>query len=162
MMTVNRTHNPMNLSEENQTKLLALLNQHVVDLRDLEIQVKLAHWNIKGMHFIALHELFDKFSGNLLGFIDLAAERVTTLGGVVTASVQQIAKNTQVEPYPETAHDGRSMLEMLAKRYRAYALNVRLAIAQSAALDDPATSDLFTEIAREIEKDLWFIEAHLL
>lgn len=42
-----------------------LLNQHLADVLDLGLQAKQAHWNVKGPHFIALYELFDKVAEEL-------------------------------------------------------------------------------------------------
>ena len=59
-----------------------LLNQQLADTVDLYTQVKQAHWNVKGPHFIALHELFDKLAEELEDPVDDMAERITALGGV--------------------------------------------------------------------------------
>src|SRR5437667_2201508 len=40
--------------------LNSLMNQRLADAVDLQMQMKQAHWNVKGPHFIGLHELFDK------------------------------------------------------------------------------------------------------
>jgi len=39
---------------------------------------------------------------------------------------------------------------------------VRAAIDESTRLGDMSTADLFTEISRAADKDLWFLEAHLV
>ena len=62
---------------------IALLNQQLADTFDLYSQTKQGHWNVKGMQFFQLHELFDKLAGELDDFVDLLAERVTALGGTV-------------------------------------------------------------------------------
>jgi len=49
----------------------------------------------------------------------------------------------------------------LAARYGQYAAAVRRNIDRATELGDVDTADLFTEISRQIDKDLWFIEAHL-
>jgi len=41
-------------------KLNVLANQGLADAVDLQMQLKQAHWNVKGPHFIGLHELFDQ------------------------------------------------------------------------------------------------------
>ncbi|WP_232059591.1 hypothetical protein [Kyrpidia spormannii] len=52
------------------------------------------------------------------------------------------------------------MIRLLAERWAVVANSVREAIAASAETD-PDTSDLFTEVSRQLDKDLWFIESHL-
>ena len=48
------------LHEEQQAKLLDLLNRRLADAIDLQLQSRQAYWNVKGPHFMALRELFDK------------------------------------------------------------------------------------------------------
>ena len=49
-----------NLPEKTRRRVIYLLNQNLADVLDLSLQAKQAHWNVKGPHFIGLHELFDK------------------------------------------------------------------------------------------------------
>ena len=69
----------------------ALLNQQLADTLDLYTQVKQAHWNVKGPHFIMLHELFDKLAEDLEGPVDDIAERITALGGVARGTAQVLS-----------------------------------------------------------------------
>ena len=64
------------LSTRTRTKVVEVLNARLADAIDLQFQAKQAHWNVKGPHFIALHELFDKIAGDLGGHIDDMAERI--------------------------------------------------------------------------------------
>ena len=50
--------------------MIVLLNQELADVIDLGLQAKQAHWNVKGPHFIGLHELFDKVAVELEEFTD--------------------------------------------------------------------------------------------
>ena len=59
--------------------MVELLNQHLADGLDLGLQAKQAHWNVKGPHFIALHELFDKVAEALEEFADEIAARAVAL-----------------------------------------------------------------------------------
>lgn len=53
------------LAEPAKRTMVDLLNQQLADVLDLGLQAKQAHWNVKGPHFIGLHELFDKISEEL-------------------------------------------------------------------------------------------------
>ena len=70
------------LSETIRGKAVELLNARLADAIDLQTQTKQAHWNVKGPHFIALHELFDKINEDVEEYVDLLAERAVQLGGV--------------------------------------------------------------------------------
>ena len=50
------------LDLETRMEMVALCNQQLANISDLYSQTKQAHWNVKGMHFEALHVLFDKMA----------------------------------------------------------------------------------------------------
>ncbi len=142
-------------------KVIALLNQHLAACFDLYSQTKQAHWNVKGMDFIQLHELFDDLASNVLPFVDLIAERATTLGGYATGTARMAAADSKLPEYPTSATLGKDHLEALVARYAAFGASTRAAIDTCGDMDDMDTADLFTEVSREIDKSLWFLEAHL-
>jgi starvation-inducible DNA-binding protein len=142
-------------------KSVALLNQHLAACFDLYSQTKQAHWNVKGMDFIQLHELFDELAETVLPFVDLIAERVTTLGGYATGTTRMAAADSKLPEYPTNATQGKDHLEALVERYAAFGASTRAAIDTCGDWDDMDTADLFTEVSREIDKSLWFLEAHL-
>src|SRR5215470_2789034 len=80
--------------------MIDLLNQQLADVLDLGLQAKQAHWNVKGPHFIGLHELFDKAYEQVGDFTDDLAERAVELGGVALGTVQVVSRATRVAAYP--------------------------------------------------------------
>ncbi|MCU0476119.1 MAG: DNA starvation/stationary phase protection protein Dps [Anaerolineae bacterium] len=148
------------LPEEIRLVSIGLLNQALADLTDLHSQTKQAHWNVKGMQFIALHELFDDFAETLEEHIDTVAERVTALGGVANGTVRMAAAHTALPELP-AVYEGRAVVEALAERYALAGTSVRSAIDAAGKAGDADTSDLFTGVSRDLDKQLWFLEAHL-
>ena len=142
-------------------QLVDLLNQTLADTLDLKTQVEQAHWNVKGMQFIALHEMFDGFSTTLEGYVDMVAERVTALGGTALGTARIAASASSLPEYDLEAVSGEAHVRALADRYGRYAALVRSGSTRAAELGDDDTADLYTEISRQIDKDLWFLEAHL-
>ncbi len=142
-------------------KAIALLNQHLADTSDLYSQTKQAHWNVKGMQFFQLHELFDKLAEEVEEYIDLIAERATALGGTALGTVRMAAESSRLPEYPGDAVDDRQHVEALVARFASLAKTTRAAIDAAAAFGDVDTSDLFTEVSRGLDKHLWFLEAHL-
>ena len=138
-----------------------LLNARLADALDLEAATKQAHWNVKGPNFIALHELFDTVHTNIEGHVDTIAERVTALGGAALGTVQAAARASSLQPYPEDLSDGTAHLQALSERLADFGKKVRAAIAESDDLGDADTADLFTGVSRDVDKYLWFLEAHL-
>src|SRR6185436_12790953 len=69
---------PSALSEEARQQIADTLNARLADGLDLHSQIKVAHWNVKGPQFPALHPLFETFATDLAGFNDALAERAVT------------------------------------------------------------------------------------
>ena len=151
----------IDISTTAREKLIAVLNQQLADVFDLYSQTKQAHWNVRGLHFYALHELFDRLAGELLTFVDDIAERVTALGGLALGTVGLAAKATRLPEGALDVTDEMQVLNDLADRFGAVANATREAIGLAEAEGDAATADLLTEVARGLDKSLWFLEAHL-
>ncbi|MCE2664803.1 MAG: DNA starvation/stationary phase protection protein Dps, partial [Microcystis sp. 53602_E8] len=64
--------------------------------------------------------------------------------------------------YPADIVDGSEHIVALAERYALYAAHLRSAIDTTGNQGDADTADLYTEISRDIDKRLWFLEAHLI
>ena len=141
--------------------LTQLLNERLADTIDLFNQTKHAHWNVKGPEFMQLHELFDGIAERVEEDCDLLAERVVTLGGTAQGTTRQSAASSTIGEYDLNAADGPEHVRALATQVAKLAASIRSAIQQSNELGDPTTADLFTEISRSLDKDLWFLEAHL-
>jgi starvation-inducible DNA-binding protein len=158
-MPMYKTRN--DLSQNLRKSVCELLNGRLADAIDLKYAVKQAHWTVKGPNFIALHELFDQIQARLDAPIDDMAERIATLGGTPEGTAQVAAKRSSLKPYPLDLEDGKDHLEALAARLAGFGKAVRAAIDESDKMGDADTADLFTGISRAIDKDLWFLEAHL-
>ena len=64
------------ISLDHRTNMIRLMNQRLASAVDLQMQLKQAHWNVKGPSFIGLHELFDRAYEEAEGYVDLIAERI--------------------------------------------------------------------------------------
>ena len=157
--SMHRTRN--DLPEEQREQLVDLLNRQLADTLDLYTQTKYAHWNVKGSDFIQLHELFDQLAGHVIEFVDLIAERATSLGGTALGTARMAAGASTLSEFPPGAVEGMPVVAALADRFGAYAASTRTAIDEAEKFGDADTNDLFVEVSRQIDKDLWFLEAHL-
>jgi starvation-inducible DNA-binding protein len=121
-----------------------------------------AHWNVKGPQFIALHELFDEIVEDADEYVDLIAERAVQLGGVADGTVRQVAERTSLDEYAATGGgNGEEHVRAVADALAAFGRSAREAIEIAADAKDQDTSDIFTEISRGTDKWLWMVEAHL-
>ena len=157
-LNVYKTEN--DIPQELRLKIDVLVNQCLADAVDLQMQIKQAHWNVKGPHFIGLHELFDQIDEAVESYVDLIAERIVQLGGIAEGSVRVAAGRSRLEEYPLVIADGRARVEAVTKALSTFGREARATINQANELDDADTADIFTEISRGIDKWLWFVEAH--
>jgi len=157
-LNVYKTEN--DIPQELRLKLNILANQGLADAVDLQMQMKQAHWNVKGPHFIGLHELFDQIDEAVESYVDLIAERIVQLGGIAEGTVRVAAGRSRLEEYPLVIADGRAHVEAVSKALSTFGHEARATIHQANELDDADTADIFTEISRGIDKWLWFVEAH--
>lgn len=149
------------LAPEVRDRVTASLNQQLADTFDLYSQTKQAHWNVKGAQFYPLHQLFDELAKELAEHADSLAERVTALGATAMGTARMSAAASRLSEWPGEATADLHCVEMLAERFAAVAATMRKAIDLAAAEGDAVTADLFTEVARGLDKRLWFLEAHL-
>src|SRR5438876_10632044 len=148
------------IPEQRRSELNALMNQRLADAVDLQMQLKQAHWNVKGPHFIGLHELFDQIDEAVEGYVDLIAERIVQLGGIAEGTVRVAAERSRLEEYPLDIADGQAHVEAVSKALSTFGEEARKTIGQADELDDADTADIFTALSRGLDKWLWFVEAH--
>ncbi|TDN92756.1 DNA starvation/stationary phase protection protein [Microbacterium sp. BK668] len=129
-------------------------------LQALAVNGKQAHWNVRGANFIAIHELLDTIVEHAQDAADQAAERIVALGLPIDARLATIAEKTR----PTTLAAGFSQWE---DTIRAVISDMDVVIADvQAAIDgldevDLTSQDIAIGIKASIEKDRWFLFAHL-
>ena len=148
------------IAKDSRMQLNAMMNQRLASAVDLQLQMKQAHWNVKGPSFIGLHELFDKVAEAVEGYVDQIAERIVQLGGVAEGTVRMAASRTRLTEYSPEISEGMAHVEGVARALSTYCQESRNTINEAEELDDADTADMFTEISRGIDKWLWFVEAH--
>ena len=143
-------------------QVVNLLSQSLATNTDLKTQTKQAHWNVKGNDFYQLHLLFDEMATEIEEYIDLLAERITTLAGTAMGTARIAASQSLLPEYPFDVVEGMEHVKALAERYAIYAKHLREAIDTTDNLDDQDTNDLYVQVSRTVDKRLWFLEAHLV
>jgi starvation-inducible DNA-binding protein len=146
------------LPEEQQAKLLEMLNRRLADAIDLQLQSRQAYWNVKGPQFMTLRELFDKVAKGVEEYTDLIAERTVQLGGKAEGTAQAVAGRSSLDGYWLATADGNGHINALAATLINFGRHARYASEQATELKDADTAAIFTEIARGIDKWLWFVE----
>jgi starvation-inducible DNA-binding protein len=136
------------------------LNRVVVNLVDVALAAKHAHWNVRGPNFMSYHALFDKVFGELMDQIDAVGERATALGGIARGTVQTVAEGSELKPYPILAVAEQEHVEQIAIRLGQLGRDVRGAIQSAEKLGDLVTVDVLTDVAASMDSLLWLIESH--
>ncbi|HET8666589.1 MAG TPA: DNA starvation/stationary phase protection protein Dps [Terriglobales bacterium] len=151
----------LDLAEPTRAQMVELLNSCLAEIADLRTHAKHAHWNVKGLQFQQLHELFELIASRLDRQADDVAERITALGGVANGTARQVVASSNLPQYDLEAVTGVEHIRALAKRLAVAGGRVRASLAVAHQLGDDGTGDLLTEIVRQADKDLWLLEAHL-
>jgi starvation-inducible DNA-binding protein len=146
------------LPEEQEAKLIEMLNRRLADAIDLQLQSRQAYWNVKGPHFMALRELFDKVAGGAEKHANLIAERIVQLGGVAEGTAHAVSGRTSLDGYRLATAERNGHIDALSTTLTDFGRHTRYASAQATELKDADTADIFTEIARDNDKWLWFVE----
>ncbi|MBL8752042.1 MAG: DNA starvation/stationary phase protection protein Dps [Planctomycetes bacterium] len=133
----------------------------LTDGLDLHSQIKVAHWNIKGPQFAALHPLFDQFATDLATQNDTVAERILTLGGMAVGTARHIAKNSRLSDYPQDVTRDLEHVKLLADRIGGYLVGVRSTRDLAIEHKDDDTNSVLTDIVTMFEKHAWFLHATL-
>jgi starvation-inducible DNA-binding protein len=77
---------------------VGVLNATLVDAIDLTNAIHMAHWTVKGPHFIGLHQLFETFYNEMFAVTDDLAERIVQLGGTPDGTTQAVGAKTRLAP----------------------------------------------------------------
>lgn len=132
------------------------LQQGLVDLIELSLQAKEAHWNITGKGFQTLHELLDTVVDETRLAYDEFAERLASLGEVASGRSQDIVASTTLDEIPNgqiSVADGYKLIEKAlmktSETMKGYIRDVDEV--------DPLSSDLLISTARDLEKSAWML-----
>jgi len=132
----------------------------VIDLTALAVDGKQAHWHVRGANFQAIHELLDQIVDHAHDYADTAAERVVALGLPIDARIQTVGAKTTTPALIGGFQQSDVVIAEVIASIDATLVTVRTAVEELAELD-PVSQDVAIEIARGLEKDRWFLFAHI-
>jgi starvation-inducible DNA-binding protein len=152
---------PSPLPEATRTQIARTLDERLADGLDLHSHLKVAHWNVRGPNFPALHALFEQFATQISVHNDAIAERSVTLGGVAHGTTRQVAKSSRLPEYPSDVVRDLDHARAVAERIEVYLTGARESRSIGEKLGDTDTVDLMTGVITELEKNAWFLRATL-
>lgn len=115
---------------------------------------RIAHWNVTGMTFGPLHELFGTVYSDLAGMEDTIAERVRALGGAVPTSVLNNA-------FPIPATSGTTAAGYI-KHVLTCCKSLSACLQSAISTTDAVTSNILQDLCAKIDKHVWMLRAHLV
>lgn len=135
------------------------LQATLVELIDLSLQAKQAHWNVVGPAFKPVHEFLDELTGEYRDWYDMVAERLTAIGVSPDGRAATVASSTSLPVLPPGAIGDGAALAAFEERVTLVASSVRRRADELAEVD-LASQDLLIEVLRGLEKQRWMLRAH--
>lgn len=136
-----------------------ILQELLIDLIDLSLQGKQAHWNLRGRMFRELHLLLDEIVDLARDAADQLAERCLALGVAADGRLATVAAGSHLDPFPEGRIEDEQVVELIATRLQTVSEAGRSRLVPLGDVD-PISQDLVNEVLTGIEKYLWMVEAH--
>jgi starvation-inducible DNA-binding protein len=129
-------------------------------LQALAVNGKQAHWNVRGANFIGIHTFLDEVVEHAQAGADLAAERIVALGLPIDARLGTVTAKTAPTAIPAGFSQWETTVSAIVADIDAVLVDVKAAVD---GLDevDLTSQDVAIEIMRGLEKDRWFLAAHL-
>lgn len=148
------------MKSESAKETIALLDNRMVALIDLQLTLKHIHWNVVGPNFIGVHEMLDPQVESVREMTDTIAERIATLGGVPVGTPQSIVERRSWKDYSVGRGLVTEHLTELDKVYSGINKDHRDALNALADLD-PVSEDMLIGQLAELEQYQWFVRAHI-
>lgn len=135
----------------------ASLQQALVDLIDLSLQAKQAHWNVYGPQFRSVHLQLDEVTSAVRTASDDVAERLSALGFHPDGRAATIAADSAVEGYEAGAVAADKVIQQFAERLQSVSDRIKESLPELE--DDLPSQDLLTSIAFTLDKQAWMFRA---
>lgn len=146
------------LGEKERTVTGQALEGALIDLIDLTLQAKQAHWNLLGRHFRSLHLQLDDVVASARAHSDTVAERAIALGVNPDGRVQTVAERTELTPLEAGYIQDDKAVAAFVERLSAVVGRMRKRV-QETADPDPVTQDILITVTADLEKHLWMFQA---
>lgn len=134
------------------------LQDSLVELTDLALQAKQAHWTVAGPLFLPLHEQLDALTAEVRTGSDDVAERAAAIGYTPDGRSSTVAKESPLAEMPAEQLKDRAVVDLIVQALDVVVDRVRARVERLDALD-PVSQDLLIEILRGLEKHRWMFSA---
>ncbi|SEO34871.1 Dps family protein [Actinacidiphila rubida] len=139
-------------------QLAEALQQILVDLVELHLQGKQAHWNVTGHNFRDLHLQLDEIVDEAREAADTIAERMRALAAWPDGRTDTVSATTTLPGFPEGEVSVAQVVDLVTGRLRATADTVRTHHDRVDS-EDPSTADLLHAVIDSLEKYAWMVSS---
>ncbi|MEL6100401.1 MAG: DNA starvation/stationary phase protection protein [Pseudomonadota bacterium] len=154
------TQTAVALSVDARAAIVEALNQSVAETAVTTMLAQNFHWNVKGMAFGPLHELFQKIYEDHFVAQDDLAERIKALDAHSEGTLAGMLARSKVKEHDGHATD-KEMIKMMQEAQEILAATLAGAGETAAEAGDTLTEDLCIARGQEHEKFAWFLRSHL-
>ena len=148
------------LTTDARTAIADALNQSVAETAVATMLAQNFHWNVKGMAFAPLHELFQTIYEDHFTAQDDLAERIRSLDAHAEGTLAGMITRSKVKEHDGHATD-KEMITAMLDAQETLAATLAGTGALAAEHGDTLTEDLCIARGQEHEKFAWFLRAHL-
>lgn len=134
------------------------LQKVLVDLIELHLQGKQAHWNVVGTNFRDLHLQLDELVDFAREGSDTIAERIRALDGVADGRSDTVAATTSLPEFPAFEHNTTEVVDLITTRIYAAVATMR-DVHDAVDAEDPSTADILHQLIDGLEKLAWLIKS---
>ena len=138
--------------------LLHSLQSVLVDLIELNLQGKQAHWNVVGPNFPDVHQQLDLIVSTVRDAADGVAERMRAVGGIPDGLSSTVSETTGLLPYPRGEVTTRETIDLISDRIYATVANAR-AVHPAVDDEDPMSADLLSSTIAQLEQHAWLLSS---
>lgn len=136
------------------------LQATLLELVDLSLLGKQAHWNVVGAHFRSIHLQLDEIVDIARLSSDRVAERMSTIGASPDGRAETVATGSELAPFPQGFVAGTDTVKLVTAAMETIAARMRERIIRIGD-DDPVSQDILIGISDEVEKATWMLRAQL-
>ncbi|WP_246464911.1 Dps family protein [Ruania alkalisoli] len=133
------------------------LQATLVDLIDLALQGKQAHWNLHGPHFRSIHLQLDEVIADLRGWSDEVAERLATLGTAPDGRAATVAESSHVPAVDAGQIGTDKVIRIFDDRLQRASERITSGLADLEV--DLLSQDLLIGVATGLEKHAWMFRS---
>jgi starvation-inducible DNA-binding protein len=137
------------------------LQKILVDLIELRLQGKQAHWNVVGTNFRDLHLQLDSIVDIAREASNTIAERMRAIEAVPDGRSDTVVATTTVPAVPPGEHGTTETVELISNRIYAVVDTMRT-VHDEVDAADPSTADLLHAIIDDLEKEAWLLKSENL